>query len=851
MGLNRAFGRQFFVAGGNVKTSGGAGNLAKGQLAIVDNTQNNGDGAVVLSSFLGIPKNKKKLAIQLGVPPTPVTRSFSDKALSTQMFALEDIKSLRVSVPQRSEIVLDEFTLGYNGFDADSAFTFKKGQAYFNIALEIRNGAMQYRGGATDVEVVNVKVEVPECDVFDTCEDCDTCASVDCKAIILEAIERLKTHQLSGGQNVEEFVEITPVFGECDNTPDNTLIPYNFWTLEVCDTGDDEALALVAAQYDVPVRRKSRSGSTSVYEILLADSVADPSAYSQSIGSIIKGCAVCPDGYTATPEGYLYAITIEDNGADLSSTITTNLANAKYVSATIARASGNNGGVGFYTAIYSSPITGAEIATFVSTATNARNTATIDLVGQVASMCSNSTTSTTDWVQGATCNAVTESYSIVLADNECGDNRLAELQGAYSDLVIEVAMSDNYSRTIALTGTSGTATVTIDGDAYTATFATSLTVTGSNFVTTNASAILAASGVTVTAAAGVLTLQGPQAIVAGTTIANATGDLAGLLGARVAVTLTGTSGTANVNVNGTNYLATFPGSGGLTVAASDFVTSHAAALLAEGIVVTSSAAVLTFVGLTDSITGTTVTNATGNLAGTVAAISGSYFQMEDRRNCKTRYTTTVISNLVCEACSDVFLDYYRTKAPNAFGAHQWKKDVQEVNVNGNCLCGIKFKGKYFVLAGDEALRDMVTFTESATQINGVAGYTTEIREGIGHLPKGTFNADWITRYVPRTHLYGNARAIEKEGLAFFKGTNYQSNYLTRILLGETATVGDHLAQYRVYYLEVANTEYAGGFAGKHTNNVSYEIYVENGKHTAVQNLLNNLAANAGVPPVVG
>jgi hypothetical protein len=764
MGLNRAFGRQFFVSGGNVKTSGGANNLAKGQLAVVDMTQNNGDGAVVLSSFLGIPKEKKKLAIQLGVPPTPVTRSFSDKALSTQIFALEDIKKLRVSVPERSEIVLDEFTLGYNGFDAASAFTFKKGQAYFNVALEIRNGAMQYRGGATDVEIVNVKVEVPECDVFDTCEDCDECAAVDCKAIILEAIERLKTHQLSGGQNVEEFVEITPVFGECDNTPDNTLLPYNFWTLEVCDTGDDEALALVAAQYDVPVRRKSRSGSTSVYELLLADSAADPSDYTQSIGSIIKGCAVCPDGYTATPEGYLYAITIEDNGADLSSTITTNLANAKYVSGTIARATGNNGGVGFYTAIYSSVITGAEISTFVSVSTNARNTATVDPVGQVAAMCANSATTTTSWVQGATCNAVTESYSIVLSDNECGDNRLEELQGAYSDLVIAVADSTTLStRTITLTGTSGSANITIDGEEYLATYASSLTTTATNFVTNRAAAILAATGIVVTSAGAVLTFSGDINILAAMTIANV---------------------------------------------------------------------------ITDPVT---------NLTGTL----GTNTAQEDRRNCKTRYTTTVVSNLVCDACSDVFLDYYRTKAPNAFGAHQWKKDVQEVNVNGNCLCGIKFKGKYFVLAGDEALRDMVTFTESATEINGVAGYTNEIREGIGHLPKGSYNADWITRYVPRTHLYGNARAIEKDGLAFFKGANYQSNYLTRILLGETATVGDHLAQYRVYYLEVANTEYAGGFAGKHTNNISYEIYVENGKHTAIQNLLNNLAANAGVPPVVG
>lgn len=53
-------------------------------------------------------------------------------------------------------------------------------------------------------------------------------------------------------------------------------------------------------------------------------------------------------------------------------------------------------------------------------------------------------------------------------------------------------------------------------------------------------------------------------------------------------TVTGTSGTANVTVNGVTYLATFATS--TTVTATNFVTTHAAALLARGIVVTSSGA---------------------------------------------------------------------------------------------------------------------------------------------------------------------------------------------------------------------------------------------------------------------
>ena len=78
------------------------------------------------------------------------------------------------------------------------------------------------------------------------------------------------------------------------------------------------------------------------------------------------------------------------------------------------------------------------------------------------------------------------------------------------------------------------------------------------------------------------------------------------------ITLTGTSGTAKILIKGVNYLATFTTS--LTVSATNFVSTHAAALLARGIVVTSSAAALRFTE-TDQVY---ITNASGNLSGAIA-----------------------------------------------------------------------------------------------------------------------------------------------------------------------------------------------------------------------------------------
>lgn len=81
------------------------------------------------------------------------------------------------------------------------------------------------------------------------------------------------------------------------------------------------------------------------------------------------------------------------------------------------------------------------------------------------------------------------------------------------------------------------------------------------------------------------------------------------------VTLTGSSGTANISVRGVNYLATYSSS--LTVTASNFVATHRVALEAAGVTVRSTGAVLIFSG----VQSVTIANASGNLSGTVLSPS--------------------------------------------------------------------------------------------------------------------------------------------------------------------------------------------------------------------------------------
>lgn len=749
MGLNRAFDRSFFIINGNVKTSGGSFHLAKGQLAAVNNKVTTTDGVAVVSSFAGVPKKNKDFEIRVGIESREPNRSRTNKAQATMPFALNEIVDLRVSAPKRTEQSVDEVILGYDGITPGSEFKWNVGDSYFRIYLELCGDAIGYKGGKETTEVVGVNIEIPQCDPFNNCEDCDECTAVDCKEIVLEAIERMKRKQITGGKTVADYIDITPIFS-CDETPEIDTEEFVFWTLNVCDTGSEIALAMVQAQYDFPVKRVDRRGSISTYQVMVPAGGA-PGDYEQTIASLIKGCAECPDGYSELTGGYLYAVTLEDDGIDQTAFVV-NLPG--FVTGTLIK-SGNDAGVGFYTVVVDNPLTASEISSFLST--NAISaTATFDLVGAVASICEDDTVTTISWVEGDTCEATTETYSIILPDNECGEDRLAELQGAYADLTIALAPSGDSS---------------------------------------------------------------------------------------IAITLTGTDGTANINVGGVDYLATFNTS--LTQTATDFVTTHEAALVLAGYTVSAEAGVITISGATADIEAVTITNATVDLDGTLGDIT----MIPLRQACQTKYVTTVVTNIVCNECDPIFRDYYVSKAPANYDVYAWTLEEAAPLPSGNCKCGIRFKSRPFVIAGEEALRDMVQFTESSLKIRAAAGYPEEIREGIGRLPKGVYEGKYLSRWEPRTHLAGNLRDIENEGRAYFQGLDYRKDYLGRILTGELSNMEDLFAQYVQYTLTVSHFNHAQGFAGRINEDINYHFFVEVGKHQAVEALLNDLAANAGVQGV--
>ena len=86
------------------------------------------------------------------------------------------------------------------------------------------------------------------------------------------------------------------------------------------------------------------------------------------------------------------------------------------------------------------------------------------------------------------------------------------------------------------------------------------------------------------------------------------------------ITLSGSGGTANVNIGGTNYLATF--SDGLEFTVDDFNVDYKTAIeTATGGTLSHSGATLTLTDATIGFPTITVTNVTTNLAGSVGSLT--------------------------------------------------------------------------------------------------------------------------------------------------------------------------------------------------------------------------------------
>jgi len=727
---------------GNVLTSGGAGNLAKGQLALVtDKSVTGGRKTVSTASFAGMPKSQK-LQFRLGRNQLPQgLRSAYATHYETSWFTPEDIVSIKANFPKNQVQKFDELLIGYDGINEDTALNIPEGKSSVlditldGVPIELFAGEKQHtfkfhfgrEVGQTTQEVVRKLVD-----------------------------EILDTPTPRSLKKFSEFVDVAIV----DSTSLALAgVPYTFSTITKTDEGDGNDLADIQAQYPTyQVVRTARTGLVSEYTILhpTATALADYAFVQNS--SYIKGCADCLAGYSAIVGGVVYHVTLEDDGTS-QVTLVDDLPG--FVAGTAVKV-GQVDGKGVYSVVVDNALTDAEIATFI--ATNAISaTATLKKIGSTETVCEDADSTNYTWVSGTTCYKSSEQYYIQLKDNECGESRLTELQTAYPDLVIEEgAPTGNATRsvTLAVGATTGNLVITVNGVNYSVANSGTAAGTATLFFSTHAAAILTATGAVVT--------------------------------------------------NPSSGVVTF------TDAATGF----------PSIVTTSS-------------TLTTLANTT------VGAVD--YVTTASTGGCQRVYSTYVTTDLVCDECSDIFLQPFRSEEPVPFESHAWKK-VEPV-YNEDALMGIKFTGKPFNLVPDEEAKDEIPFYETSTGIKSIAGGYREM-DYLNFIPEYTydelFTITRLSRKQDRDALGAMLFPLEDVSRAHYLGEKREfNNAFSRANLGEESLF-KFTSQYISYDITWHDTKLSQGMGGRSNITHTEQIWVEIGRHDNIEALISALAVKAGV-----
>lgn len=403
--------------------------LREGQLALYDLEGEVTDkGMKPLTTLDGCRKDEQRYVIRTGRNKNVHSRVSDDKAYSTPSFAIDEIIDVYASAPKTDKIQVDEVLFGYNGIDDGTEIKAQKGDR-IPVHLVLRGRPFELRNYPMGEVRIDDYILFDRCPgIQKPCTECDPCEDVDILAGVLDFIERIKKQPIAGGAKVGDFVEITPIHSCTEEADEPVETDMNFYCIELCDTGDGYALAQLQAAYPgLDIKRVGRRLSTSRYVAMTDGSL--PEAYEQKLSSILRGCE-CPDGYDEVEGGYVYAVTLEDDGVDETSTVE-GLANA--ISGTGTKAESQSNGVGVYTVATSAKLKKADISSFVE----ANPTATVSFIAKVPTVCENTVVTTTEWSACGSCKVSKAAYIITLPDDECGNSALEKLQEAFQDLEIE------------------------------------------------------------------------------------------------------------------------------------------------------------------------------------------------------------------------------------------------------------------------------------------------------------------------------------------------------------------------------------------------------------------------------
>jgi hypothetical protein len=406
MGLYQSY-QQTFVTNSPALLAQGktVDSLAVGQIGILD-------GKTKVATTTPTYAKNKALYFVWGTPDVTLGDfgGVPNENEYTKLIKGKLIKGFRAKKAKRGQTPI--YTIGWSGDAADNdTLSAKVGEAksvFIKLTGTIIDRLYSKQGFTKQL------LTVPAC----TDECTDTCADILCPELATQLAD-----QINADKDLSKFIRAKSIV-QCDGVAAPVEGSVYKFKLNVADAGDQTSLGLVQAQFpDEDISIIDRQGITTSYGVVKTANSAPASFVGTSF--VVPDCGSCPSGYTYQPASNKYTVSITTG--DTYPVLAGEISHTKTAT--------NVSGKDVYTSYVESDVEDATFKTAVTTA-NAAYSAT--LVGAVKEACIQDAPVTIAWVSDGTLKTRTQDYHITLADDVCGNDRLADLQAAYPDLTVSV-----------------------------------------------------------------------------------------------------------------------------------------------------------------------------------------------------------------------------------------------------------------------------------------------------------------------------------------------------------------------------------------------------------------------------
>lgn len=215
--------------------------------------------------------------------------------------------------------------------------------------------------------------------------------------------------------------------------------------------------------------------------------------------------------------------------------------------------------------------------------------------------------------------------------------------------------------------------------------------------------------------------------------------------------------------------------------------------------------------------------------------------------CQTVYSTTVLSNLVCEECDPIFQDIFSAEAPHSFEMIDWV-EVKEGDWNADALMGIRVRGKKQIMAGSEGFRRDTPTIYTSTRISLSNEAPGEVSQSYNKGTNGRFAVKLLSIATEPGGQGFTLRDMEARTKVYFT-QDYPAcgNYDSYVSGGESLL--KDFKQYITYTVRVKRSHPSQSFSGDVTVNYDYIFAVELGRQGDIETLVNHIATGAGLGTV--